>query len=56
MSTKDVSWMAIGSSIVVGSSERPDYERAFVAAGFKMADPVAAPDYGAEAIRFTRIG
>lgn len=53
---RDVSWLTVGGSIVVGSSERAEYERAFANAGFSMADPAAALDYGADAVRFTRIG
>lgn len=51
---KDVSWLAIGKAVVVGPSERPEYEAAFAAAGFEMAEPEDASEYGAGAIRFVR--
>lgn len=52
---KDVKCIAIGQSIIVGPSERAEYEAAFEREGFKLGRPTPVPDWGADAIRLTRI-
>lgn len=55
MSEADLSWLAVGKSIVVGPSELAKYQDAAERAGLELHWAPAEPEWGADAMRGTRV-